>query len=134
MNAARVVPDVMEAVLLTGHGGYDRLEHHTDVPVPRPGADEVLVRVWACGFDNTDVNTRTGPTTHRMPMLVAHLATSTPPDLLRATTDLQNYIVGSTGSGGATVEDGHLIAPDEPGLGVEPAWDELGDPVAEYTR
>lgn len=85
-------------------------------------------------------------TTHRMPMLVedtwggeivtatlAHLATSTPPDLLRATTDLQNYVVGSTGNGGATVDDGHLIAPDGPGLGVEPAWDELGDPVAEYT-
>ncbi len=53
-------PDVMEAVLLTGHGGYDRLVHRTDVPVPRPGAGQALVRVRACGLNNTDVNTRTG--------------------------------------------------------------------------
>lgn len=43
------------------------------------------------------------------------------------------YMVGATGTGGATVIGGHLIAPDVPGLGVVPAWDELGDPVAEYT-
>lgn len=54
------VPDVMAAVVLSGHGGYDRLEYRTDVPVPRPGADQVLVRVRTCGLNNTDVNTRTG--------------------------------------------------------------------------
>jgi NADPH:quinone reductase-like Zn-dependent oxidoreductase len=54
------VPTVMAAVLLTGHGGYERLVHRTDVPVPRPGPGEVLVRVLACGLNNTDVNTRIG--------------------------------------------------------------------------
>ena len=50
----------MRAVVLTGHGGPERLEFHTDWPRPVAGAGEVLVRVGACGLNNTDVNTRTG--------------------------------------------------------------------------
>jgi len=52
------LPDTMHAILLTGHGGFDRLEYRTDVPVPRPGGGEVLVRVGAAGVNNTDINTR----------------------------------------------------------------------------
>lgn len=37
----------MPAVLLTGNGGYDILELRDDVPVPKPGLDEVLIRVGA---------------------------------------------------------------------------------------
>ncbi len=59
MTGRPEIPAVMEAVVLTGHGGYDRLVHRTDVPVPRPGSDQVLVKVRACGLNNTDVNTRT---------------------------------------------------------------------------
>lgn len=50
----------MRAVVLTGHGGLDRLEYRENVAVPQPGADEVLIEVGACGMNNTDVNTRTG--------------------------------------------------------------------------
>lgn len=50
----------MRAVLLTGHGGLDRLEVRDDVAVPDLERDEVLIRVAACGVNNTDVNTRTG--------------------------------------------------------------------------
>ncbi len=50
----------MHAVLLTGHGGIEMLEYHTDVPVPRPGESEVLIRVAAAGVNNTDINTRIG--------------------------------------------------------------------------
>ncbi len=53
------IPDKMRAVVLTGHGGYDRLEYREDWPTPEPGAGEVLVRVGACGLNNTDINTRT---------------------------------------------------------------------------
>jgi len=38
-----MVPETMEAVLLTGHGGLDELAYREDVPVPEPGADDVLV-------------------------------------------------------------------------------------------
>jgi NADPH:quinone reductase-like Zn-dependent oxidoreductase len=54
------IPETMNAVLLTGHGGFDRLEFRTDVPVPRPGHGEVLIEVAAAGVNNTDINTRIG--------------------------------------------------------------------------
>jgi len=54
------VPATMAAVLLTGHGGFDKLEYRTDVPVPSPGAGEVLIAVSASAVNNTDVNTRLG--------------------------------------------------------------------------
>jgi NADPH:quinone reductase-like Zn-dependent oxidoreductase len=54
------IPTVMRAVLLIGHGGYDKLEILDDVPVPVPGPDDVLIRVGAAGINNTDINTRIG--------------------------------------------------------------------------
>lgn len=54
------IPSTMTAVLLTGHGEYDRLAYRHDVPTPRPGAGEVLVRVSAAGVNNTDINLRIG--------------------------------------------------------------------------
>ena len=54
------VPEKMRAFVLTGHGGMDKLVFHDDWPVPKPDAGEVLIRVHACGLNNTDVNTRTG--------------------------------------------------------------------------
>lgn len=49
----------MRAVVITGHGGPDVIEVR-DVPVPRPGPQEVLVRVGAAGCNNTDLWTREG--------------------------------------------------------------------------
>ena len=47
----------MRAMVLTGHGGLDKLVLR-DVPTPRPGRGEVLVKVGACGVNNTEINTR----------------------------------------------------------------------------
>jgi len=54
------IPDTMSGMVLTGHGGLDKLEWRDDQPVPVPGAGEVLIRVGAAAVNNTDVNTRTG--------------------------------------------------------------------------
>ena len=59
-SAPSSIADTMTAVLLTGHGGFDRLEVREDVPVPRPAPGEVLIRVAAAGVNNTDINTRIG--------------------------------------------------------------------------
>ena len=49
----------MKAVVTTGNGGFDRLQY-CDVPVPRPGPGELLLRVLAAGVNNTEINTRLG--------------------------------------------------------------------------
>ncbi len=54
------IPSTMTAVVLTGHGGFEKLELRHDVPVPTPGVGEVLIKVAACGVNNTDINTRIG--------------------------------------------------------------------------
>ena len=50
----------VKAVLLTGHGGPERLEYREDVPTPEPAEGEVLVEVGAAGVNNTDLWTRRG--------------------------------------------------------------------------
>ncbi|MEO1016220.1 MAG: alcohol dehydrogenase family protein [Pseudomonadota bacterium] len=57
--ATHDIPKTMQAVLLTGHGGFDKLVVRDDVPVPQPAADAVLIRVGAAAINNTDINTRT---------------------------------------------------------------------------
>jgi len=54
------IPQQMSAVLLTGHGGLEKLEYRQDVSVPQPGAGEVLIQVAAAAINNTDINTRIG--------------------------------------------------------------------------
>ena len=51
--------EVMKAVMLTGHGGLDKLEY-VDRPIPTLADDEVLIEVHACGMNNTDVWVRQG--------------------------------------------------------------------------
>lgn len=53
------IPKVMSGVYLTGHGEMDKLESHRDIPVPKPGPTEVLIKVSAAAVNNTDINTRT---------------------------------------------------------------------------
>ncbi|KIN64167.1 Oxidoreductase, zinc-binding dehydrogenase family [Sulfitobacter noctilucicola] len=54
------LPTAMQAYVLHHHGGMDALQFHKDWPVPAIGKDDVLIKVGACGLNNTDVNTRTG--------------------------------------------------------------------------
>ncbi|MGR3493500.1 MAG: alcohol dehydrogenase family protein [Shimia sp.] len=54
------IPKTMNAMVTMGHGGLDQMVWHTDWPTPQPAQGEVLIRVGACGLNNTDVNTRSG--------------------------------------------------------------------------
>lgn len=59
-NSDYTIPASMAAMVLTGHGGIEKLEFQTDVPIPRPGPGEVLVRVTATAKNNTDRKAREG--------------------------------------------------------------------------
>jgi NADPH:quinone reductase-like Zn-dependent oxidoreductase len=54
------IPNMMHAVVLTGHGGLEKLEYRTDIPTPQPKPGELLIRTAAAGVNNTDINTRIG--------------------------------------------------------------------------
>ncbi|CUJ99872.1 Crotonyl-CoA reductase [Ruegeria denitrificans] len=54
------LPDTMKAMVTMGHGGLEQMVLHNDWPRPAPAAGEVLIKVAACGLNNTDVNTRSG--------------------------------------------------------------------------
>ena len=53
-------PATMRAMVTMGHGGLEQMVLHEDWPCPIPSDDDVLIRVGACGLNNTDVNTRSG--------------------------------------------------------------------------
>jgi NADPH:quinone reductase-like Zn-dependent oxidoreductase len=53
-------PQLMAAIQLIGHGGYDRLVYTERAPMPNAGPGEVLIKVLAAGINNTDINTRIG--------------------------------------------------------------------------
>lgn len=55
-----MLPETMRAMVTMGHGDLDQMVLHADWPRPDPAAGEVLIRVGACGLNNTDVNTRSG--------------------------------------------------------------------------
>lgn len=60
---------------------------------------------------------------------IAHLAHSTPPEMLFTSTDFNSYVTVSIADGAPHRENGRLSASTTPGLGVEPKMDVLGQPV-----
>ncbi|MDW3222934.1 MAG: alcohol dehydrogenase family protein [Paracoccaceae bacterium] len=54
------LPKTMKAMVTMGHGDLDQMVLHAEWPRPVPAAGDVLIRVGACGLNNTDVNTRSG--------------------------------------------------------------------------
>lgn len=50
----------MKGVLLKGFGSFEQLEYREDLPIPTPDFGEVLIKVGACGINNTDIWTRLG--------------------------------------------------------------------------
>jgi L-alanine-DL-glutamate epimerase-like enolase superfamily enzyme len=62
---------------------------------------------------------------------IAHLAHSTPPELLFSTTDFNSYVTLSTADGAPKRVNGRMAASKSPGLGIQPKMDVLGKPVVE---
>ena len=62
---------------------------------------------------------------------IAHLAHSTPEEFRFTSTDFNSYVTVTTADGAPQREDGRMAASREPGLGIVPRLDALGDPVIE---
>ena len=60
---------------------------------------------------------------------IAHLAHSTPTDFLFSSTDFNSYVTVKIAEGAPERKNGRLAASESPGLGVEPSWEVLGEPV-----
>jgi len=60
---------------------------------------------------------------------IAHLGCSTPRDFCFSATDFNSYGTVTTATGAPQRVDGRMTAPDRPGLGVEPDFATLGEPV-----
>jgi L-alanine-DL-glutamate epimerase-like enolase superfamily enzyme len=60
---------------------------------------------------------------------IAHLAHSTPPEMLFTTTDFNSYVTVSTAEGAPQRIDGRMTTTTRPGLGIEPRMDVLGTPL-----
>ena len=64
---------------------------------------------------------------------IAHLAQSTPPEAHFGSTDFNSYGTLTIADGAPQRRMGTMSAGSEPGLGVTPRFDVLGDPVLEIT-
>lgn len=64
---------------------------------------------------------------------IAHLAHSTPTELLFTSTDFNSYVTKSIAHGAPQRQGGRMAAPTSPGLGVQGNLEALGKPVAEYS-
>jgi len=60
---------------------------------------------------------------------IAHLAHSTPPELLFSTTDFNSYVTVSYAEGAPQRKNGRMTTSRNPGLGITPKMDVLGKPV-----
>ncbi len=60
---------------------------------------------------------------------IAHLAHSTPPELLFTATDFNSYVTVQVADGAPRRQNGRLAASTSPGLGVSPRPEVLGEPV-----
>jgi L-alanine-DL-glutamate epimerase-like enolase superfamily enzyme len=62
---------------------------------------------------------------------IAHLAHSTPPELLFSATDFNSYVTVSNAEGAPQRRNGRLSSTLRPGLGITPRMDVLGEPVVQ---
>ena len=64
---------------------------------------------------------------------IAHLAHSTPTDYLFTATDFNSYVTVSAADGAPQRKNGRMSASNDPGLGIKPIMNILGNPVLEIS-
>ncbi|WP_454803248.1 alcohol dehydrogenase AdhP [Mucilaginibacter phyllosphaerae] len=85
-----MIPKTMRAAVIHEFGQPLRIE---DVPVPTPGANQVLVKVVACGVCHTDLHAANGdwPVKPQLPLIPGHEAIGY---VVALGTDVKNVAIG----------------------------------------
>ncbi|MEM7116038.1 MAG: mandelate racemase/muconate lactonizing enzyme family protein [Chloroflexota bacterium] len=64
---------------------------------------------------------------------IVHMGQTVPHKLLRCVLECRDMTTLKTAVGNFSIIDGYVVAPTEPGLGITPRLDVLGEPVASYS-
>lgn len=99
-------------------GGFTKAKHLWETCMSQ-GIPMIIEDTWG-----SDIVTAT----------VAHLAQATPPELTLCSTDFNSYVVERTAVGSPYRKNGTMKATDLPGLGIEPEFDLLNDPIIEVMQ
>jgi L-alanine-DL-glutamate epimerase-like enolase superfamily enzyme len=127
-----VLDEVIDGVLQVLRGYHDRAMDVINLKISKVGgltkARQIRDLCVSLGIAMTIEDTWGGDI---ITAAIAHLAHSTPPELLFSATDFNSYVTVSIAEGAPQRRHGRLAASTAPGLGIVPRHDVLGRPVFE---
>jgi L-alanine-DL-glutamate epimerase-like enolase superfamily enzyme len=125
-----ILDEVVDSVGMVGRGAADHAMDIINLKISKVGgltkARQIRDLCVALGIALTIEDTWGGDITTAA---IAHLAHSTPPEMLFTTTDFNSYVTVSTAQGAPQRLHGRMAASAKPGLGIAPRLDVLGKAV-----
>ena len=129
-NRPFVLDEVVDSVDMVVRGAADHAMDVINLKISKVGgltkARQIRDLCVSLGIAMTIEDTWGGDITTAA---IAHLAHSTPTRFLFSSTDFNSYVTVSFADGAPKRSRGRLSASREPGLGVRPVMDRLGEPV-----
>jgi L-alanine-DL-glutamate epimerase-like enolase superfamily enzyme len=129
-NRPFVLDEVIDGVDMVVRGAADQAMDVINLKISKVGgltkARQIRDLCVSLGIAMTIEDTWGGDITTAA---IAHLAHSTPTRFLFSSTDFNSYVTVSFADGAPERRRGRLSASREPGLGVRPVMDRLGEPV-----
>jgi L-alanine-DL-glutamate epimerase-like enolase superfamily enzyme len=125
-----ILDEVMDRVAMVIQGYTDRAMDVINLKISKVGglsrARQIRDLCVSLGIAMTIEDTWGGDITTAA---IAHLAHSTPPELLFSATDFNSYVTVSIADGAPQRKNGRMAASGNPGLGIAPKLNVLGKPV-----
>jgi L-alanine-DL-glutamate epimerase-like enolase superfamily enzyme len=125
-----ILDEVMDRVAMVIQGYTDRAMDVINLKISKVGglskARQIRDLCVSLGIAMTIEDTWGGDITTAA---IAHLAHSTPPELLFSATDFNSYVTVSIADGAPQRKNGRMTASGNPGLGIAPKLNVLGKPV-----
>jgi L-alanine-DL-glutamate epimerase-like enolase superfamily enzyme len=125
-----VLDEVIDDIMMVLRGHHDRAMDVINLKISKVGgltrARQIRDLCLSLGIAMTIEDSWGGDI---ITAAIAHLAQSTPPELLFSATDFNSYVTVSTATGAPQRSNGRMAASTAPGLGITPRMDMLGEPV-----